>query len=178
MDEPLIRAIVSDHSPEHLYLKTEEIREDLAMLQASVVPDPDASRYAAEADIEARSKIPSHVSSAMQSGSAAGQTEDVQSKTNPLPSMSPASADVDRPRSEHWPSGHAGAVVSDQEASQDDQEELNLPTTDVDYASDSDYESQPRQSLQESFGPVEFLREMFEHLYVSYILSATPKSHF
>jgi hypothetical protein len=161
LDEPLIRAIISDHTPEQLYSKTEEIREDLAMLQASVVPDPEAARYLDQAEAESRAKVTSPVPGVTAPPKLDSQLQQVsrhRDMSSATSSKSPDDVDVET----------AEAVEDLKETAAEGDSSFAY---DIDELSNSDTENRPdaaspsiRAFPDEAYGPVDFLYEMFEHL--------------
>lgn len=155
---------MSDHPAEQLVSRLDQIREDLDLLQASVVPDPDAASYRNDArsdDTSEQSWLPLGVEQGIRSDEASSRTsfaelrdedEELQKKSITVAGTSrnsnsqPETTTLDEegePRSSRSSSEEHGG--SDEELSTDVERWL---------AKSADY------------GPLDFLYEMFSHLYV------------
>jgi hypothetical protein len=161
LDEPLIRAILSDHPAEQLISHMDQIREDLDLLQASVVPDPDAAVYQNDSISESTSQtswLPFGVEQGSHADEASSKTtfaelkdEDKEPQQKLATIAGPSCTPISQPRNNTL--DEEGRPQSSMSMS--DHEEL-------DEDSSTDIERWLEKS--EDYGPLDFLYDMFSHL--------------
>jgi hypothetical protein len=186
LDEPLIRAIVSDQDPDQLYSRLDDIRDDLGLLQASVVPDPDTAYYqnvgtnttdADGGDSSSHHFVPTDDSLKMfqDEKREGGSTDHALLRELSLLSPTQPLKDPVEQLAAHTPSESltsAVSPVSTREAALSSSSEPSDTTSlklDVYEKFEDDQKADlwyANPSAEDGFGPLDFLYEMFSHLCV------------
>jgi hypothetical protein len=175
LDEPLIRAIISDHTPDQLYSKLNEIRDNLGMLQATAIPDIDDHPYydtasqvnpnelkSEHARLQDDAETNSDMSIRMQSLSLEGNVPSAHAPDTSIPletDQAVSTEVIDSVQSEKMETGSPGIEIKSSIPENDDESEL--------YDSDMGHDAEmwlEENLSREGFGPVDFVYEMFGHL--------------